>query len=537
MFRCEQEAYGHIVLGSHDGIGSWTINLDLLPESSQRVVTQHEHAHHHLQSSSAWGMAMIASAVVDDAGVAADQTWIMLAQRCRDVHEMFATYVSATAIDEGLEHYRGNMVYLRYYGLATELINGLTLSQTGQRRAIEDLSRALMSPAWLAKLDFGQVRQLSALPEQCPDGPDTRLAALTQIIGAEKLTANFLAELFETADDSRDRWDPLAATLSGRGIDCPSLDELTEWTAAMVAGCNAYLPAPIEVTGRSSDALLSLVDNHSRERLRLHSQRLILDVGRAADHQPRPIAEFARDAAGVGPHVWLTWLPADFVARQFILAKPFSTPLILAILACDRRSPDPRAFLADFTPAHPTTVAEAVLATPVRPLFFTTVRALHHSSGDVDFRLWDPVLVLVDADVPTFVSHLHDMDESYVWSVLCIGGSRAIDFLLIRADTAPALTYLLPCSISASRILSAWLDSMTDTFRRSPESFIESHPWLRAPHRSSRWHLLCSGPIRCGHQLDGSGNATAETVRSQRSTAALISTTSDVTSRFRRSRD
>lgn len=479
MFRCEQDILGHITFGSHDGIGSWTINLDVLPESSQDVVTQHEHAHHYLQSSSTWGVAMIAAAIVDEAGEAAAATWIALAQGCQSVHEMFATYTSATAITNGLEHYRGNLMYLRFYGMATALLGALPISPIGQKRALEDLSRALMSPVWLQDLDFHATRLLGSALTDRPDLPDARLAVLKQALKDDAL-AGPLCELFEHVEDSHERWDLLATQLRPHGIGCPSLEQFAQWVATTVEKCNTYLPTPIEVTGRNQDPLLSLVENHSRERLRLHPQRLVLDVGRAADHLPRPARDFAREAAGVGPHVWLTWLPADFVARQFVMPGPLSAPLVLALLACDRRGSTPHAFMTDFSPAQPAVVATALLQTPIRPLFFTTVRALHHSPADVDFQAWDPVLVLVDSDAPHFITHLRDLNESYFWDTAGITGSRSLDFLLITAESAPALTYLFPCSLPAGRIMSAWLESMPETFLRSRERFFERRNWLQA---------------------------------------------------------
>ncbi|WP_162958691.1 hypothetical protein [Nocardia yunnanensis] len=242
-----------------------------MPEVAQHVVTQHEYAHHHLQSSSAWGMAMITSAVVDDSGTAASAAWTAFARACRSVHEMFATYFSVIGIDDGLEHYRGNMRYLRYYGLGTALIGGLPLSPAGRKRAIEDLSRALMSPAWLTELTFDQVRRLGQSGDGLPGAPDARLHVLIQSIADESVSTP-LARLFEETDDSRDRWDPLAARLSALGIDCPDHEDLMNWTAVMVDGCNEFLPVSIEIEGRGSDPLMSLVENHSRERLRLHSQ-------------------------------------------------------------------------------------------------------------------------------------------------------------------------------------------------------------------------------------------------------------------------
>lgn len=467
------------MLGSHDGIGSWTINLHTLPEAAQRVVTQHEHAHHHLQSSTAWGVAMVAAAVVDQSGRAAESAWIGLAQRSRRVHEMFATYHSALTVDDGLEHYRGNMQYLQFYGWGSTLVDGLNCSPTGHRRAIEDLSRALMSPSPLTDLTFDAVRELGTPRRPWPRGPDDRLTSLLESMRNETLKRD-LGELFDAVEDSGQRWDHLAAALTAHGIDCPDLARMSDWTRSMVVGCNAHLGVPIEVQGRVDDPLLALVDNHSRERLRLHADRLPLQVGFASEHEPRPIADFAREATGVGPHVWLTWLPADFIARQFVLDRPLQHPLVLSVLACDRRGDHPGAYLCDFTPAQPAMVAHAVLATPVRPLFFTTVRALHHSGDDVDFRLWDPVLVLVDSDARHFLTHLGQLDETYVWHVLGIGGSRSIDFVLVRAESTPVMTYLLPCSIPASRVMTAWLDTMSFRFRRSADDFIDIQPWLRA---------------------------------------------------------
>ncbi len=478
MFHCQSTEYGHIVFGSHDGVRSWTLNLDLLPASGQATVAQHEYAHHHLQSSSAWGTAMLAASLVGPGGTTADRAWRALADGCRTTHEMFATYVSVRTVADALDHYRGNLEYLHYYGLGARLVEPLDLAPAGVAHAIEDLTRMAMSPRWLAHMGFDDMRRIGPDAPDCPS-PDIRLAALAALINRHTAVNAELRDVFETEPDPATRWDALCEMLATHGFACSTSTELVRWTREVVAACNRHLPVEVTIGSSGADPLHALLDNHARERLRLHAAPLPLQVGRAAHHEPRSADEFARTAAGWGPHVWLVWLRRDILTRQFDAPTTDLGEFALAMLACDRRGSQPCAFLSDFTPAAPALVHQAI-AQHVRPLCFTTLRTLDVTPESVDFRSWQDVLVLIDSDLMIFLDHWRLLGEDAVWDVLGLDGSRTITFIVLQARSVPGLVYLAACSLPTGTILASWLNEQSDLFVRSRESFIDRYDWLRA---------------------------------------------------------
>jgi hypothetical protein len=62
-FRCADEGMERVVLGSHDGVMSWTLRIGAERSSEeQQLVSRHERLHHELHESTPWGLLMAVAA-------------------------------------------------------------------------------------------------------------------------------------------------------------------------------------------------------------------------------------------------------------------------------------------------------------------------------------------------------------------------------------------------------------------------------------------------------------------------------------------
>lgn len=130
VFRCATDPVGHGVVGYHDGVDSWTLDLASgMGGSFQSFVSLHERSHQALHETTAWGTAMT---ILDWSPLRTSLTvpvaWGSGAGRgCRETHEQFATLAAVESSTEGLNHLAGNYAYLQYYRSAVGLLSHRSL--------------------------------------------------------------------------------------------------------------------------------------------------------------------------------------------------------------------------------------------------------------------------------------------------------------------------------------------------------------------------------------------------------------------------
>jgi hypothetical protein len=175
---------------------------------AQLMVSLHEHLHHELQWSTAWGLVAAMAGLLAGAGIEPDRLRDVAAvanSACRRVHEVFATTISCgvIGIPGGRRMLAGNDRYLSY------LDEGLRLGGDPSRwpwqfreSAMQMLLRSLMQPAPLAEI-----------AER----------------GFERIT--FGALLAEFPDRGGDRGDAWARTLPDDG---ESMDRLKMWEESVL---------------------------------------------------------------------------------------------------------------------------------------------------------------------------------------------------------------------------------------------------------------------------------------------------------------
>ena len=477
MFACEQDQLGHIVLGSHDGLDSWTIHLSTgLSEDRQRFVSTHERAHHWLHTTTVWGTAMLISGLPHADGALDPTNWLWLGDGCRRTHEAYATWHAVDALDDGLDHLRGNYAYLAHLRTARALVDAV--SDDHRSTVLDFVARAAMSPSWLADVSAEDLRSgpLSRTPRPTPDD---RLAVLVQAPPGWTELVGRLGEQIAAGASYGELWDLLAEHLGSIGL--PTLDAMTvgAWTTTTVGQFNSPSQRRIVLEAASTaDRLSDLVDEQQRERLRLHPERLVLAVSRP-DADPRPIQSFVHRTAELDAYIVLAWLHSGLLRHQFHTDGQNLPELALGFLDCDRRLDPALAFWLDLSPAPPSVVAHAVAGTKVPALLVTTLRTLDATADNVNFRGWDPAFVLIDSDALVFLRHSEERHEVVRYDIIGVGGDRTLDVLCFQRVAEPSLTYFLPCTAVTGRVFVAWM-------RERPESFVQE----REPFRSIRPQLF-----------------------------------------------
>lgn len=112
ILRCQTaDGLGHALLGYHDGIGSWTVNVAHDTDGTrQTFVSYHEAAHHRLHSATPWGVAVLVAGVPDDKRSVAAARWLELLAGCRVTHEVYATWAAAEQTSNADELLLGNLL-------------------------------------------------------------------------------------------------------------------------------------------------------------------------------------------------------------------------------------------------------------------------------------------------------------------------------------------------------------------------------------------------------------------------------------------
>lgn len=255
-FACERDGFevaaAGTLLGEFDGRDRRDVRLYAMATREEQLLASiHEHLHHELQWSTAWGTLAAMSGILAEAGV--DEERLTHVARtangsARQVHEVFATTISVGVL--GVETSRGllagNGVYSAYLnqGLA---IGGPPESAPWQFResAIQMFLRVMMQPAELAEVaerGFGAVRLRDLSATIRPDG---RLAAAAPLAPDwwEDTFRDLLATSPERGGDTGGAWSRSAPE------DPDEVDELKQWEESIL------IPQLLETAAARLDAL------------------------------------------------------------------------------------------------------------------------------------------------------------------------------------------------------------------------------------------------------------------------------------------
>lgn len=484
VLACAADArLGHVLLGYHDGIDSWTVNVAADEAGAQQTfVSFHEAAHHRLHSATPWGLAVLAAGVPGPDGVIATARWLELLSACRRAHEIYATWAAAERSESDM-FFAKNLLYAGYLRDARCLAEAISAQPLLAGRGFDLLVRLVMAPAVLGELDLARLRS-SRLALERDQMPDQRLAILEGGLEGSALQLA-LRDALEAPLSSPLELDAVLAALDAMGLETMTFAEQAEWTERIVAELSLEHPGRYLVVAEGSgNQLTDALDDQQRERIQMHNEPLPLRVVQPDEDGRFPVEDFARSAEGIGKHVWLSWLHPGFLRRQFVTLESTSDEPLLGLLSCDRVHGAPHASWFAFPAVPPGLAARAVASRDVVPLLFTTLRTLDSTPDDVDFRGFEPAFVLIDSDLLAFLQRSIEDDEPLIWSVVGSTGGRTIDILVFERAAAPGVLYLYLCSAPTGRLTAAWLLSREGSCVRNDHRFdgLQSRIWALVEH-------------------------------------------------------
>jgi hypothetical protein len=484
VLACAADAQlGHALLGYHDGIDSWTVNVAADGAGAQQTfVSLHEAAHHRLHSATPWGLAVLAAGVPGPDRVVATARWLELLGACRRTHEVYATWAAAERSDSDA-FFAKNLLYAGYLRDARGLAETISAQPLIAGRGFDLLIRLVMAPAALCKLDRAFLRSPGLALERS-QLPDHRLAMLESGLEGSALQSE-LCDALDVPLDSPLELDAVLAALAAMGLDTMTFAEQAEWTERIVAELSLEHPGRyLVVAVGSGDRLTDALDDQQRERIQMHEEPLPLRLVQPDEDGRFSVEDFARAGEGIGKHVLLAWLHPGFLRRQFLTSELVSDEPMLGLLSCDRVHAPPHASWFAFPAVPPGLAARAVASGDVVPLLFTTLRTLDSTPDEVDFRGFEPAFVLIDSDLLAFLQRSVEDDEPLIWSVVGSTGSRTIDILVFERAAAPGVLYLHICSAPTGRLTAAWLLAHEDSCTRDDHRFddLRSRIWALVEH-------------------------------------------------------
>jgi hypothetical protein len=473
VLRCQTEnGLGHALLGYHDGIDRWTINV--AQDSTGRLqsfVSRHEAAHYQLHAATPWGLAVLVAGVPAADGTIGRDRWAALLDGCRRTHEVYATWASAEQTDDADDLLIGNPVYAAYLRDGRRLawlIAGPddpppTDRPLGDRapaaasRGVDLLLRLVMAPAALVGTDLATIRSGDVEPGG-DELPDSRLAHLLAELGGSDLLSAVRTAV-DVEPTAQLHLDDVFAQLAALGLPSMTFAQQATWTEAIVAELEREHPGRFVIESRADGRDLSTsLDDQQRERVQMHDEPLRLEVLVADDQGRFDTTRFGRSDPVIGKHVWLTWLDPAFLRRQFVTDHPFAPGPVLGLLSCDRTHGDPIASWFAFPEVPPGPAATALGSRDTTPLLFTTLRTLDATGDDVSFRGFEPAFVLIDSNTLAFLER--SLQEGALdWTVIGSTGSRTIEILIYQQREIPGVFYLYVCSAPTGHLTAAWLRS------------------------------------------------------------------------------
>lgn len=474
---CATAADGHVVLGYHDARESWTLVVGKERNRTEHLlVSRHELKHQELHEESPWGFAMTMS----DAGASDPRVVIELGRRCKNVHEVFATYNSVGLDDDFLDLLDGSDSYQRYYKRAERLADA---EQGRSARFADAILRLSLAPRPL--LAFTGKRLLTLTPVDLSDtwSPDVRLRRIERLLASEDAPdPRWLEELgalpLEIGGHTDFR-DQVARWLGTHGIQTMTAAEHETWVRAAVEdieGRPEMQAVRLEVVGGGPQPAGTQLAGMSRERLQLHDHRLPLEVV-PPDQLRERARDFARTHADLGIHTLMVWLRSDLLERQFAFApdaitQPSDRP-VLALLACDRVNGTPTARICPFD--SPPALIFAGIENSTRILFLTTLATIVDTAGDEDLRGISPVFAMVDQPLLDFCIHTIEGGATLRWRSIVVEGDRDLTLFVMENSFIPDVMYLHFSSTLGRHHFLTWLTGGTNSGLEHDEDLATEH--------------------------------------------------------------
>lgn len=465
------------MFGAFDGVRNWQVNsfvtVDLV---EQEVISAHEERHLRLQKGTLYGsaLALLGTAAYEDLGDLYEE-WTRAVDACRQVHEVYATFMSVANVHNGLDTLSGNLAYLEYWSVGEALHERVDAAGTGLQ-VLEYLFHQLMSARRPDSFVIGGPAHLRpALRLLAGSSPNDRLRHVLRLCESD---SGFVAALIESVslDGSvEESLDNMADVLERFGVPTLSAGEQDSLSQELTETFNAggtSLQATMTVRSRST-TLEDQLDYIAAEQIHLHRSRLPLTVGvQSLPEGIHPLAPFARDHDEIGPHVWTVLLTSEVLHRQFDCA--IEDGIHFGLLSCDR---DLASGLADMPmaffmpiPESPLAATERLARAGLRTLMMTTLSTLATVARQTPFSDSEPLFVLVDERIRPFLLGLVGGDR-VLWTTVAVTGDRLLHTVVLTMGEPRPLHFIWIGTIYTLKPVLEWLRSQADTFAYVGEDY------------------------------------------------------------------
>lgn len=491
------------VQGTYDGLETWSLHAGATRNPRQQVeASLHERLHHELQHTSPWGLLARFALDLSRQGIHRER-YHRLFRFCRDsartVHEVYATALSvggvATADGPTSTEEHLSEDYVAYLQKGRALAGSLPW-ETG-RFCADALLRCCMSPARM--LDLGGLAALRIVDlDQSLTRPDRRLARINASVVARIPSPELYGLRDSSTPTELDRYySAVAASLTEASIPTMDAAAVRRYVRRLIDDVVAQAPtmrARITIDDMR-DAATDDLQEHSRERLYLHTAPLPVEVVNEAD-LPQHVAHFARHHPSLGTHVLVVWMPFAQLAKQFtgMLAGSPSwnedVPRLPLLSAGKDARGVPCAWLSAIADLDPGTFVRAMTTNTVT---LTTASALMLSPVETDFEGIDPLIVLVDGPVLPRILERYAGRVGLMWHVYEVRGDRYLYAVVIRMTVLSNYAWMTITGVAGRSYLQAWLEALgEDTARRLASAFAEFDGQLTAAiqHVVETWWYL-----------------------------------------------
>lgn len=490
-------AGGAEVLGTYDGLESWTIHAaTILEERAQAIVSIHERLHHELQHTTPWGLVTRFAADLARLDVDArrlTRLFRFCRAEARVVHETYATLLSTGDDQSALDLLGDSPDYRGFYDSGLRLTGGLGWEEG--RFLADALLRACMAPQYLAGFRPGGFRELRITPLNASVvRPDARLAALLDL-GPMPAVRPAGLHSGSTPDELGEYFDEVAQILTGCGLPTLRTQAVRALVDALfddVADLSPELRERLELDSRRSPVEDDM-EEHSRERIVLHdSGPLPLEVVPMSELASRA-ADFVRTHDSLGQHIALVWARADLLARQFRQPNGLDGRggfLVAAQATGHDETGKAIARLGIFDTDSPGEVASA-FTMPV--ICLTTAASLVDAPGTARSDGIQTMYAVADLPIVAQLSYTFRQQAHVTWTRLHLTGGRRLHVFAYKVSALPGIIWLQFTGEAGRHYVTRWLQSLgNERARHDPDGFESQRAELEAviQHVVSAWWIV-----------------------------------------------
>ncbi|MFC6023645.1 hypothetical protein ACFP2T_46770 [Plantactinospora solaniradicis] len=480
-FACRSRLFSSGNLGSHDGIGFWTLHTARLgSHDRQHRVSVHERLHHDLIMSTPWGLltsVLGALTEVAEPSIEHEDMFLRAAAWSTDVHEMYATYFSIGLDRTVLDADDLGDAYRAYYDAADQFCPDRDTAWPARAIFTHAALIAAMAPVALSDL---LARPLATwcsedLYRLEPHHPDARWRHI--VLHKNSAWMEFRRRgLGDVPPVDREHLiythKEMAEALLAAGVVTMDRDDYRQLIGQLLPQLNSYLGTRphYEIVDQPVEPSRAELEEHQRERLQFRDRPR--RKAPAGDTLVRHWTAFAATHPGLGVHTVLYWLRADLLERQ-VAGQSYASSHVLAIMP--GVEPDPASDdLLLWTmngDLGPDPVARIFTAHDQRLIVATTLATIADAPDHATSTLVPQLYTLIDIPMLPVLESWAAAGAAVRWHSSWIDGPYPLYAFAFDVSVNPGLVLLHLTSSAGRTLLLHWLAT------NAPAAFVRDRDW------------------------------------------------------------